>query len=108
MFMIRNLNVYTWYKHVYTFTSLYIHVYDMYIQTRKCIDMFMAGLSPSMRQTLLKHVYALYIHVYVIWSGFQMQALQSRWKGRGWPRSQSGKGKIKSGVKKEYFYTFKL
>ncbi len=34
--------------------------------------MFMAGLSPSMRQTLLKHVYTLYIHVYVIWSGFQM------------------------------------
>jgi hypothetical protein len=60
-----------WYKHVYSFTSLYIHVYTMYIQTRKCIDMFMAGLSPSMRlgQTLLKHVYTLYIHVYVIWSG---------------------------------------
>ena len=75
MFMIRN--VYTWYKHVYTFTRLYhdIHVYTMYIlQSRnlKCIDMFMAGLSPSMRQTLHKHVYTLYIHVYAIWSEFQM------------------------------------
>ncbi len=67
--------MYTWYKHVYTFTRLYIHVYDMYIQSRKCIDMFMAGLSPSMRQTLHKHVYALYIHVYVIWSGFQIRRL---------------------------------
>ncbi len=71
MFMIRN--VYTWYKHVYTFTRLYIHVYTMYIQSCICIDMCMAGLSPSMRLTLHKHVYTLYIHVYAIWSGFQMK-----------------------------------
>jgi hypothetical protein len=91
--MIRN--VYRWYKNVYTLTSLYIHVYTMCrqrrlygvgycwalfggrgelncIQTRKCIDMFMACLSPSMLQTLYRHVHTLYIHVYVIWSGFQM------------------------------------
>ncbi len=79
MFMI--WNVYTWYKHVYTFTSLYIHVYTMYLQSRKYMDMFMADLSPSMRQTLLKHVYTLYIHVYVIWSGFQMNFCSL---GGGW------------------------
>ncbi len=67
-------NVYTWYKHDY-FTSLYVHVYSMYIQTCKCIDIFMVCLSPSMQQTLYRHVYTLYIHVYVIWSGFQMHML---------------------------------
>ncbi len=36
--------------------------------------MFMVRLSTSMRQTLLRHVYTLYIHVYVIWPGFQMSA----------------------------------
>ena len=50
----------------------------MYIQSRKCIDMFMAGLSPSMRQTLHKHVYTLYMHVYAIWSGFQMYKCTAR------------------------------
>jgi hypothetical protein len=77
-------NVYTWYKYVYTFTSLYIHVYTMYIQTCKCIDMYIACLSPSMRQTLYIHVCTRYIHVYVIWSGFQMLESERALHGTPW------------------------
>ena len=57
MFIIRN--VYTWYKHVYTFTSLYIvHGINMYILTCKCINMFI----PCIYIPDHKHVYTLCIH----------------------------------------------
>ncbi len=45
-----------------TYIMIHASVFTMYIQNCKCIDMYLACLSPSMRYTLYIYIY-IYIHV---------------------------------------------
>ena len=68
-------HVHTVYIRVHEIAKMYVHAWNMYMIFHFCIYHVCQPLSPGTVHRVFIHTWNMYVHVYTLWSGFQMRCL---------------------------------
>jgi hypothetical protein len=72
-------HVHTVYIRVHEIAKMYVHAWNMYMIFHFCIYHVCQPLSTGTVHRLYIHTWNMYVHVYTMWSGFQMSGILTPW-----------------------------
>ena len=62
------------------FANMYVHVWNMYMRFHFCTYHVCQLLSIGTVHSMYIHTWNMYVHVYTMWSGFQMRSIDIAYK----------------------------